>query len=87
VFDPLTLFRGDLFRHHLAGAGGHGPALGRDPEAVLADVVLEKVTVRHALEAYGVVIVDSRPPRVDREATRRERAARRGGDGPVGAAT
>jgi len=38
------------------GGGGYGPPLDRDPEMVLKDVRLEKISLRKALEAYGVVI-------------------------------
>jgi len=53
---PEKLKNGDLFRHIKAAGGGYGNPLERDPEAVLEDVVAEKVTKEHAVEAYGVVI-------------------------------
>ena len=34
----MTVKRGDIFRHVLAGAGGWGDPLERDPAAVLKDV-------------------------------------------------
>ncbi|MEQ8964991.1 MAG: hydantoinase B/oxoprolinase family protein [Azospirillaceae bacterium] len=77
VIDPITLRRGDLFRHQLAGAGGHGSALDRDPEAVLQDLVLGRVSVRHAEEAYGVVLECLSPMRIDAAATRDRRATMR----------
>jgi N-methylhydantoinase B len=52
----LTLRRGDVFRHTLAGGGGYGDPLGRDPAAVLEDVLDEKVSAAHARAAYGVVL-------------------------------
>jgi N-methylhydantoinase B len=52
----LTWTRGDVFRHELAGPGGWGDPLSRDPARVLADVRDEKVTPAHAREAYGVVL-------------------------------
>ena len=68
--DVFTLHRGDLFRHALAGGGGYGPALERDPALVLKDVRQERVTIGHAREAYGVVIVyDGAQPAVDAAAT------------------
>jgi N-methylhydantoinase B len=39
-----------------AGAGGWGDPLERDPKLVLKDVRDEKVSVKRAREAYGVVI-------------------------------
>jgi len=41
----------------MAGGGGYGPAKERDPALVLRDVVLGRVSVAHAREAYGVAIV------------------------------
>jgi N-methylhydantoinase B len=52
----LTLYRGDLFRHVLPGAGGWGDPWRRDPSLVLEDVVQEKVTVTRASADYGVVL-------------------------------
>lgn len=67
---PYRLKRGDVYKHVLASGGGYGDPLERDPEAVLADVVLERVSVEAALRDFGVVIVsrDSRPA-VDPAAT------------------
>ena len=75
-----TLKKGDVFRQTQSGAGGYGDALERDPEAVLADVAQEKITVARAREAYGVVLTES-PLSVDAGATdqlREEMAAQRG---------
>jgi N-methylhydantoinase B len=69
VVDPIILSRGSLVRHQIAGAGGHGSPLDRDPEAVLIDVILEKVTIEHAAEAYGVIIHAGAVLRLDLEAT------------------
>ena len=82
----LTLRRGDVLRHELAGAGGWGDPLERDPLLVLADVRGEKVTPEHAREAYGVVLTaDS--AEVDWPATERLRqqhwAARERTDQPT----
>lgn len=52
----LTIQRGDVFRHIAAGAGGWGNPFERDSQAVLTDVLEEKVTLAHARDAYGVVI-------------------------------
>ncbi len=58
-----TVNVGDLLKIRLAGGGGHGPARQRDPAAVLADVLEEKMTVTHAREVYGVLI-DGNPPTI-----------------------
>lgn len=62
----LTIKRGDVLRHVMAGAGGWGDPLERDPEAVLGDVLAEKVSVGGARDGYGVVVVDGE---VDAEET------------------
>jgi N-methylhydantoinase B len=41
----------------MAGGGGWGDPLDRDPEAVRQDVWNEKLTIPYAREQYGVVIV------------------------------
>ena len=53
------LGRGDVFRHEMAGGGGYGDPLERDPERVLRDVVEDKVSITHAAREYGVVVVGS----------------------------
>jgi N-methylhydantoinase B len=53
-----TVSTGDVFRVRLAGAGGHGNPLERDPAAVLRDVRDGKMTPAHARDAYGVVIAE-----------------------------
>src|SRR5262249_15758944 len=52
---PERLRAGDVYRHTLAGAGGYGDPLTRDPAHVLADVIAEKVSVDRAEADYGVV--------------------------------
>ena len=54
------------------GGGGYGPASDRDPEAVLQDVIQEKVTSERARDAYQVV-VDPQKRQIDVEATARLR--------------
>lgn len=72
------LRRGDLYHHVMAGGGGFGDPLDREPARVLSDVIEEKVTRAHALTAYGVVVVDGpKGPAVDEAATERTRAGRR----------
>jgi len=65
---PVTLDKGDLFRHVMAGGGGFGPAFEREPAAVLADVLDGLVTPAGARRDYGVVIAGA-PPAVDMAAT------------------
>jgi len=64
----MTIQRGDVFRHEVAGAGGWGDPLERDPAAVLTDVRNDFVSQRAAREDYGVVLAGA-PPAVDIEAT------------------
>ena len=52
----LTLNRGDVLRHVLAGAGGWGNPLERDPQRILDDVRNGKVSIRSAERNYGVAI-------------------------------
>ena len=65
----MTIKEGDVFRHELAGAGGWGDPLERDPEAVRRDLRNEMISAATARDAYGVVIqpVDGT---VDEAATR-----------------
>jgi N-methylhydantoinase B len=72
----MTIRRGDVFRHEVAGAGGWGDPLERDPVAVLKDVRNELVSVTAAREQYGVVI-DPTTWSVDATATAQQRAALR----------
>jgi N-methylhydantoinase B len=62
-----------VFRHVLAGAGGWGDPLERDPDAVLKDVRNELLSLAKAQADYGVVI-DPAAQTVDRAATERRRA-------------
>ena len=71
--EPRTMRKGDLFRHVMAGGGGYGDPMERDPERVLDDVVEDRITIDHAEKAYGVVIGDGRPPTVNADATERRR--------------
>ena len=67
---------GDVFHHRMAGGGGWGDPLARDPDAVARDVLDEKVTRAAARAEYGVLLRDDGS--VDEAGTaalRRERAA------------
>jgi N-methylhydantoinase B len=78
---PSKAFRilhtGDVLRHTLAGAGGHGDPLSRDPALVAEDVADEKVSLEHARSEYGVVF-DPATGAVDALATDALRAKLRG---------
>jgi N-methylhydantoinase B len=52
----IAIEEGDVFRHEVAGAGGFGDALERDPSAVARDVRNELVSPRAAKDDYGVVV-------------------------------
>ena len=69
----MNIKRGDVFRHVLAGGGGYGDPLERDPAAVLRDVRNEVLSAEKAAADYGVVI-DTRGWTVDAAATRTRRA-------------
>ena len=69
----MTIRKGDVFRHVLAGAGGWGDPLERDPSAVLRDVRNELLSPPRALADYGVV-VDTTQWTVDTAATEAARA-------------
>lgn len=74
---PITLGRGDIYRHAMAGGGGFGDPLDREPERVRADVLDGKVSRAHARSAYGVVIDDD--IRLDTAATQALRSTLRNG--------
>ena len=80
----MTMRRGDLFRHEVAGGGGWGDPLERDPALVLRDVLNEFVSPHRASEDYGVVLTGD-PPVVDAAATDalREAMRARRGDRPA----
>jgi N-methylhydantoinase B len=69
----ITVKRGDVFRHVLAGAGGWGDPLERDIAAVLRDVRNELLSLAKAADDYGVV-VDTALWTVDEKATAVRRA-------------
>jgi N-methylhydantoinase B len=64
----LHLQSGDRLEHRIGGAGGFGPAYQRPPEAVLADVVDDKLSIAAARDQYGVV-VDPHSLTIDATAT------------------
>lgn len=54
--ETLKMGRGDILRLQVAGAGGWGDPLTRDPQKVQLDVRNEKVSLNRAREVYGVVL-------------------------------
>jgi N-methylhydantoinase B len=72
--EVLPLTKNDVYRHVLSGGGGYGDPFDREPERVLRDVIEEKVTIGHAAQEYGVIILPGEPPAIDQEATLRCRA-------------
>jgi len=69
----MMIKRGDVFRHVLAGAGGWGDPLERDPAGVLRDVRNELLSPDKAAADYGVVI-DTNGWRIDAAAAAECRA-------------
>jgi N-methylhydantoinase B len=69
---------GDVFRLTGAGGGGFGDPFDRDPQAVLEDVIAEKVSLAGASRDYGVVILPGKLS-IDDDGTRALRAGRAGG--------
>jgi N-methylhydantoinase B len=55
-YADYPLKAGDIFRLDTPGGGGHGDALARDPERVLADVCEGYVSPEAAERDYGVVV-------------------------------
>ncbi len=82
----MNMKQGDLFRHEVAGAGGWGDPLERDPALVLKDVRNEFVSLRTARAEYGVALAGG-PLAVDAVATaalrQRMRAQRKWDEVPV----
>src|SRR5258708_16127842 len=70
----MNIKRGDVFRHVLAGAGGWGDPLEREPAAVLRDVRNELLSPAKAAADYGVIIASGK---VDTAATTKRRAGSR----------
>ncbi len=56
ITEPVPLRRGDVFRHVLASGGGWGDPHSRDPDLVLEDVRLGRVTPEGARRDYAVAI-------------------------------
>ncbi|MDA8050074.1 MAG: hydantoinase B/oxoprolinase family protein [Rhodospirillales bacterium] len=69
----MTLRRGEVFRHRLAGAGGWGDPLSRDFALLDKDLSEGLVGIEAAARDYGVVATGD-PPRIDRAASEALRA-------------
>jgi N-methylhydantoinase B len=82
----MTMKKGDLFRHEVAGGGGWGDPLERDPALVLRDVLNDFVSERAARADYGIALSGT-PLAVDAAATtalrQQMRAERRWHEPPV----
>ena len=72
----LQMKKGDVYRLITAGAAGWGDPLERDVEIVRNDVLNEKISIKRAREAYGVVI-DEKTLEVDMNKTRKLRGSMR----------
>jgi len=70
----VTIGTGDVLVEWIAGGGGYGDPLLRDPRLVAADVGNGYVNAATARHTYGVVLVDGA---VDEDATRQARAVLR----------
>ena len=57
VTEPVTLNKGDVFRHVTPSGGGHGNAYERNVQAVLDDVLDEKISVYQARSSYWVALI------------------------------
>jgi len=79
----ITITDGDVFSHTLAGGGGYGNPLERDPQAVLSDVRNEYVSAASAADDYGVV-VDTANWTIDQAATIALRATQAIGNASMG---
>jgi N-methylhydantoinase B/oxoprolinase/acetone carboxylase alpha subunit len=66
--EAVRLERDDVLRIELAGAGGWGDPLEREPERVLEDVIDDKLSIEYVRDHYGVMI-DPGSMTVDEAAT------------------
>jgi N-methylhydantoinase B len=78
----MALRHGQIFRHELPGAGGWGPPLERDLDAVAKDLRDGLVSIAGAARDYGVVAVGD-PPAIDLDATQALRARLRASRKPA----
>lgn len=71
--EAIRLKRDDVLRIELAGAGGWGDPLEREPERLLEDALDDKLSLEHVRREYGVVI-DPETMTLDEAATAELRA-------------
>jgi N-methylhydantoinase B len=71
---PTMLNRGDVFRHTMAGGGGYGDPLTRNPAQVREDLLDGKITEHHAQTTYGVIFSNDPTRPIDEPGTRKQRA-------------
>jgi N-methylhydantoinase B/oxoprolinase/acetone carboxylase alpha subunit len=74
-FSNMPLQAGDVLVVTQGGGGGYGDPLSRDPALVAADVRDGYVSLRCALEDYGVIFNDD-GRMIDMRGTEKERATR-----------
>ncbi|MEO7246092.1 MAG: hydantoinase B/oxoprolinase family protein, partial [Rubrivivax sp.] len=79
--DKIDVRRGDVIVHVQAGGGGYGEPLEREPQAVLEDLLDDRITPEYAQRIYGVVVragvVDTGATSELRQRMRREPLAER----------
>jgi N-methylhydantoinase B len=73
----FTVPQGCTVTMQTCGGGGYGPALRRDPQMILKDVIEGKVSISRAREIYRVAI-DPDLQQVDEEGTAGLRASQNG---------
>ena len=69
--------KGDLIKVRLAGGGGYGDPLTRDPTRVRNDVAEKWISEAQATHVYGVVFHTTSPLTVNEVATARQRESLR----------
>ncbi|RWD50837.1 MAG: hydantoinase B/oxoprolinase family protein [Mesorhizobium sp.] len=57
--EPVPIKKHDLFSHEMPSGGGYGPATEREPERVLEDCRLGKISTEGARRDYAVVLIES----------------------------
>lgn len=67
----IPIMAGDIFRQRIAGGGGYGDPLMRDPELVLEDLTSGYIVKDAAFDVYGLVLKNDGS--IDAEATAQRR--------------
>lgn len=76
----LLIKKGDILRITTAGGGGFGPAIMRDPDLVLKDYSLDKISEKEAREGYGVILTNYGTVDYDLTLKLRTQIQRKGGE-------